>query len=78
MCYKIIGAYVDLTSVTMQPLANKLSASPTLQSDAIFQFIIDQVKADPNKAKSIGGVFLYKITKGGKEAKQWSKLLYFH
>lgn len=57
----------------MQPLANKLSASTTLESDAIFQYIIDQVKADPNKAKSIGGVFLYKITKGGKEVKQWSK-----
>lgn len=56
----------------MQPQANKLAASG-LKSDAIFEFIIDQVKADPSKAKSIGGVFLYKITKDGKEAKQWSK-----
>jgi 3-hydroxyacyl-CoA dehydrogenase/3a,7a,12a-trihydroxy-5b-cholest-24-enoyl-CoA hydratase len=65
------GAYVDLISVRMGPIANNVSAA-TLESDAIFQFIIDQVKADPNKAKSIGGVFLYKITKNGKEAKQWT------
>lgn len=60
----------------MQPLANKISA-PALTSDAVFEFIIEQVKADPNKAKSIGGVFLYKILKNGKEAKQWSKLSVF-
>jgi hypothetical protein len=66
---------VDLISVRMGPIANNVSAA-TLESDAIFQFIIDQVKADPNKAKSIGGVFLYKITKNGKEAKQWSKFMY--
>ncbi|CAH0551643.1 unnamed protein product [Brassicogethes aeneus] len=66
----ISGAYVDLKSV-MQPLANKLSAS-NLKSDAVFEFIIDQVKADPNKAKSVGGVFLYNITKDGKQAKQWT------
>lgn len=51
-----------------------MAPSTNLESDAVFQFIIDQVKADPNKAKSIGGVFLYKITKDGKEVKQWSKL----
>jgi len=65
------GAYVDLKSVNMRPLANKLSASG-LQSDAIFEFIIEQVKADPNKAKSVGGVFLYKITKDGKVVKEWT------
>lgn len=56
----------------MQPTMNKLS-SAELQSDAIFEFIIDKVKADPKKAKSVNGVFLYNITKGGKQAKQWSK-----
>uniref|UniRef100_V5GL08 Peroxisomal multifunctional enzyme type 2 n=1 Tax=Anoplophora glabripennis TaxID=217634 RepID=V5GL08_ANOGL len=65
------GAYVDLKSVSMQPLANKL-ATPELKSDAIFEFIIDQVKADPNKAKSVGGLFLYNITKDKKQAKQWT------
>ncbi|XP_072398461.1 SCP2 sterol-binding domain-containing protein 1-like isoform X2 [Diabrotica undecimpunctata] len=43
-----------------------------LKSDAIFEFIIDQVKADPSKAKSVGGVFLYNITKDGKQVKQWT------
>lgn len=56
----------------MTPAINKLSAEK-LQSDAIFEFIIDQVKADPSKAKSVGGVFLYNITKNGKQMKQWSK-----
>ncbi|XP_044744435.1 peroxisomal multifunctional enzyme type 2-like isoform X2 [Coccinella septempunctata] len=54
----------------MQPSVNKLSSG--LQSDAIFEFIIDQVKADPGKAKSVGGVFLYNITKDGKQVKQWT------
>lgn len=57
----------------MQPVMNKL-ASIELQSDAIFQFISDKLKEDPGKAKSVNGVFLYNITKGGKQAKQWSKL----
>ncbi|KAJ8924435.1 hypothetical protein NQ315_007231 [Exocentrus adspersus] len=65
------GAYVDLQSIVMQPLANKLS-TPDLKSDAIFEFIIEQVKADPNKAKSVGGLFLYNITKDKKQAKQWT------
>lgn len=69
----ILGAYVDLNSVKMQPLANKLSAKK-LESDAIFEFITDQVKANPQKAKSINGIFLYKITVDGKVVKEWSKL----
>ncbi|VEN53333.1 unnamed protein product [Callosobruchus maculatus] len=64
------GAYVDLKSVSVN-MPNKPS-SPSLRSDAIFEFIIDEVKKNPQKAKSIGGVFLYKITKDKKEAKQWS------
>ncbi|XP_050306233.1 peroxisomal multifunctional enzyme type 2-like isoform X2 [Anthonomus grandis grandis] len=67
----ITGAYIDLKDIKMQPQANKLSGSG-LKSDAIFEFIIEQVKADPNKAKSVGGVFLYKILKDGKEVKQWT------
>lgn len=49
-----------------------MSAS-SLKSDAVFEFIIEQVKNDPGKAKSVGGVFHYKITKDGKEVKQWSE-----
>jgi hypothetical protein len=45
-----------------------------LQSDAVFTAIKERVNADPAKAKSVNGVFLYKITKDGKVAKEWSKL----
>ncbi|CAG9821656.1 unnamed protein product [Phaedon cochleariae] len=70
----IPGAYVDLKSVKVQtpPQAPSNMTAGNLRSDAIFEFIIEQVKADPNKAKSIGGVFLYNITKDGKQAKQWT------
>ncbi|CAH1978148.1 unnamed protein product [Acanthoscelides obtectus] len=47
-------------------------SSQSLKSDAIFEFIIEEVKKNPQKAKSIGGVFLYKITKDKKEAKCWT------
>lgn len=46
----------------------------TLSSDAIFQKIQDGVKENLEKAKSVKGVFLYKITKNGQVAKEWSKL----
>lgn len=44
-----------------------------LNSDAVFAAIKEKVAADPSKAKSVNGVFLYKITKDGKVAKEWSK-----
>ncbi|XP_065166886.1 peroxisomal multifunctional enzyme A-like isoform X2 [Atheta coriaria] len=43
-----------------------------LQSDAIFEFIISKVNEDPAKAKAVNGIFLYIITKDGKQAKQWT------
>lgn len=46
-----------------------------LNSDAIFAAIKEKVAADPAKAKSVNGVFLYKITKDGKVVKEWSKLI---
>lgn len=45
----------------------------SLNSDAIFAAIQEKVKAEPAKAKAVNGVFLYKITKDGKVAKEWSK-----
>ncbi|CAH1978141.1 unnamed protein product [Acanthoscelides obtectus] len=66
----IAGAYVDLKSVSIT-MPSKPS-SQSLKSDAIFEFIIEEVKKNPQKAKSIGGVFLYKITKDKKEAKCWT------
>lgn len=47
----------------------------SLQSDAVFQKIIDGVKENQAKAKAINGVFLYKITKDGKVAKEWSEYI---
>jgi hypothetical protein len=46
-----------------------------LQSDAVFEAIKERVSADKAKAKTVNGVFLYKITKDGKVAKEWSELL---
>ncbi|XP_054727711.1 peroxisomal multifunctional enzyme type 2 [Anastrepha obliqua] len=44
----------------------------SLASDAVFQKIIDGLKVNEAKAKAINGVFLYKITKDGKVAKEWT------
>lgn len=64
---------MDLKTVNkMQPLLNKLAAQQ-LQSDAIFEYIAEQLKLDPSRGKAVNGVFLYNITKDGKQAKQWSK-----
>lgn len=57
----------------MEPVRNNIAASPSLKSDVIFEAIIERVKADPEKAKSVGGLFLYNITQNKKPAKQWSK-----
>lgn len=67
----IAGAYVDLKEVRPAVLTNRLSAMG-LESDAIFQFIIEKIKESPEKAKAVNGVFLYNITKNGKTAKQWT------
>ncbi|XP_022909300.1 peroxisomal multifunctional enzyme type 2 [Onthophagus taurus] len=42
-----------------------------LQSDELFKFISEKVTESPQKAKAVNGVFLYKITKNGKVAKEW-------
>lgn len=47
----------------------------TLQSDAVFEMIQSRVKEQPAKAKSVNAVFLFNITKDGKQAKQWSKYI---
>lgn len=46
-----------------------------LLSDAVFEMIQSRVKEQPEKAKSVNSVFLFNITKDGKQVKQWSKLL---
>lgn len=44
-----------------------------LKSDAVFKRIQDGVKENIAKAKSVNGVFSYKITQNGKVVKEWSK-----
>lgn len=52
------------------------SSNMALQSDAVFEAIKERVSADKAKAKTVNGVFLYKITKDGKVAKEWSKFTF--
>ncbi|XP_065166883.1 peroxisomal multifunctional enzyme type 2-like isoform X1 [Atheta coriaria] len=69
----ISGSYVDLKSVVeVDSLALNNTSAMALQSDAIFEFIISKVNEDPAKAKAVNGIFLYIITKDGKQAKQWT------
>lgn len=69
---------IQLIIVTKATTIEAINMS--LQSDAVFQKIIDGVKENQAKAKAVNGVFLYKITKDGKVAKEWSKfiLIAFH
>ncbi|XP_031328032.1 peroxisomal multifunctional enzyme type 2-like [Photinus pyralis] len=67
----ITGAYVDLKAIKTGIMQNKLAAS-TLKSDAVFEYINDQVKVQPDKAKSVNGIFLVKITKDGEIVKEWT------
>lgn len=67
------GAYVDLKERVADIKQNPTSGTMSLTSDAVFAGIGDRVKAEPAKAKSVNAVFVYKITDGGKVAKEWSK-----
>ena len=70
----LTGAYVDLLAIKKTESVNtKPSVSSSgLQSDAIFTAIKERVAADPAKAKSVNGVFAYKITKDGAVKKEWT------
>jgi (3R)-3-hydroxyacyl-CoA dehydrogenase / 3a,7a,12a-trihydroxy-5b-cholest-24-enoyl-CoA hydratase / enoyl-CoA hydratase 2 len=61
---------MDLNDLRIKP-----TAAADVGSAAIFKQIEDRVNADPATAKKINAVFLYIITKGGKEVGKWSKLL---
>ncbi|XP_049535019.1 peroxisomal multifunctional enzyme type 2-like isoform X1 [Anopheles darlingi] len=62
------GAYVDFKQIVVKP---NMTAGSALQSDAVFAGIKDRVAENEAKAKAINAVFLYKITSGGKVAKEW-------
>uniref|UniRef100_A0A1L8DZ43 Peroxisomal multifunctional enzyme type 2 n=1 Tax=Nyssomyia neivai TaxID=330878 RepID=A0A1L8DZ43_9DIPT len=68
----LTGAYVDLTSTVKVEKAIETSSNMGLQSDAIFGAIKDRVNDDQAKAKSVNGVFAYKITENGKVVKEWT------
>jgi len=74
----ITGAYVDLHQVVPRISPNNVAAlemnpvSGGLQSDAVFGEIEKQIKEEPNTAKSINAIFVYNITKDGKQAKKWT------
>ncbi|KAB0793389.1 hypothetical protein PPYR_13009 [Photinus pyralis] len=67
----IAGAYVDLNAIKTGIIQNKVTAS-TLKSDAVFEYINDQIKVQPDQAKSVNGIFLVKITKDGEIVKEWT------
>ncbi|KAF5284104.1 hypothetical protein FQA39_LY17115 [Lamprigera yunnana] len=67
----ITGAYVDLNTVKMEPIQSNVYAQ-ALKSDAVFDFISNQLKTHPEKAKHVNAIFLYKITKDGKVVKEWT------
>lgn len=68
------GAYIDLQDIKMvTPLTNPTSSNENIQSDAIFAAIDEQIKLNPNLAKTVDAVFLYIITIDGKTVAEWSK-----
>ncbi|KAK9687304.1 SCP-2 sterol transfer family [Popillia japonica] len=68
----ISGAYVDLKSVKVSSVLVNKTAAMALLSDAVFEMIQSRVKEQPEKAKSVNSVFLFNITKDGKQVKQWT------
>ncbi|XP_045777246.1 peroxisomal multifunctional enzyme type 2-like [Maniola jurtina] len=73
----IAGAYVDLKNVVKDggapaPTSQSVQSSGSLKSDSLFAKIAEGVKANPDKAKSVGAVFLYNIIENGKTIKQWT------
>lgn len=63
---------IKSTSAT-ESIPQSSSSNMTLQSDAIFEAIKERVNADKAKAKSVNGIFCYKITLDGKVVKEWSE-----
>ncbi|CAK1551482.1 unnamed protein product [Leptosia nina] len=72
----IAGAYVDLKAVVKAGASSapsqQTSSSVDLKSDSLFAKIQEGIKENPDKAKSVGAVYLYNITNNGKTVKQWT------
>lgn len=48
------------------------ASTSALDSDGVFDLLIKRVAANPERAKKIGGVFQYNITKDGNTVATWS------
>ncbi|XP_033634641.1 peroxisomal multifunctional enzyme type 2-like [Asterias rubens] len=69
----ISGAYVDLINLAPQPtVVEPAAAESSLASDVLFQELGRQISEHPDLVKKAKGIFLYIITKDGKEASQWT------
>ncbi|GBP64235.1 hypothetical protein EVAR_21553_1 [Eumeta japonica] len=71
----ISGAYVDLKNIVQDGTSSTPQVSTPnalLKSDGLFAKIQEEVKKNPQKAKNVGGVFLYNIMENGKTVKQWT------
>lgn len=69
----VTGAYIDLLDIKMAvPRANPCSGKTNLESDAIFATMSEQVKQNPDQAKTINAIFLYNITVDGKQMSEWT------
>ncbi|XP_054277908.1 peroxisomal multifunctional enzyme type 2 [Macrosteles quadrilineatus] len=67
----IAGAYMDLTR-QCPVVSRHLTAATQLKSQEVFAGMQERINADVEKAKSVKGVFLWNITKGGKVEGQWT------
>eukprot|EP00795_Rhopilema_esculentum_P015230 gene15230-6434_t len=65
----LTGGYVDLKGEESHSPSN--APQSQLASKVIFEEIAKKVKDLPQVAKKINGIFVWKITKDGKEAGQW-------
>lgn len=69
----ITGAYIDLKQAQAPTVMKNLcSAKVNLESDAIFEQIIDYVKTHQDEVKKINGVFCYVVTTKGQPTTQWT------
>lgn len=68
----ISGAYVDLKEVRVSAANPVRGNEEQLLSDAVFDGMKEVVHSNREKVKSINGVFVYVITKGGKVVSKWT------
>lgn len=63
---------MDLSRVSSPVAPSHVAAQ--LASDEVFKAIRDGIDANKAKAQAVKGVFLWNITKGGKQEAQWGEL----